>query len=186
MYGDVRKIIKYAPTSGDFNFLPEHTSAAETSTSGMLVDDHVNGGGFPCYSTKVRIITCYWRHPHRARHIPSERIVSSPKGFWPLTRNNSLFDVCCQISRDSPKENFWKLSKTWPAKWVHIRCWSSPLYLSLHQRLTKLRYFRALSKQILRRANTWLRDLLNYWMIYIKRSLKTFGAGQIKTENLDS
>ena len=79
---------------GDFWRL--HTSAAQTGTSGIIGDNHVNGGGLPCDLTEARIITCYHRHPHRARHIASERIVSSPEDLQPLIQNCSVFEVHCK------------------------------------------------------------------------------------------
>ena len=136
-------------TSRFFNFVPRHTSAAQTSASGC--------GGFTHESTEVRCIRWYYRQPHRARHIASERIV----------------------------ENFRKLVKDVPKLMDTRQKLIITIVSQSSSRTNGAVIWKASYEKVSKGANTWLLDLSNYRKICIERSPETFCAGQSAPGNLD-
>ena len=103
----------------------------------------------------------------RAKHIPSERIVSSPEDLQPQIRKCLIIEVRYEISRDSPEENFWKFVKGVVNQMDRYQVLMLTIEYQSASTTSEGVIWRALYEQFSRGSNTWMLDLPNKWLINI-------------------
>ena len=121
-----------------------------------------------------------------ASHIPSERTVSSPEYLQPQIPKCRIIEVCYEMSRDLPDDNFWKFVKGVASEMEKFQVLMLTIEYQPASRTNEGVIWRALYEQFSRGSNTWLLNLSNEWFINIKQRPEPISAGQSTSSDWNS